>query len=441
VPKVLMIMKNSIIPAAIIVVAGMVVAATLREAREARDEIVVGPREAPTLTSRAELAKTVERMTARLRAQPGDGRAVVRLADALIRVQRVNNDGAAVVRAEQHLRSFLEREPNHYDAQRMLAAVLLSQHRFADAVRTAQRAQAADPQDPWNFGTIGDGLMELGDYDRAFEAFDRMGQIRPGPSSYARTAFAFELKGDLETALELMRRAAEGTTPNDPEAQAWHYAQAGSLLLQQGRLGDAKREFERAAAAFPDHPYAMSGLARLKIAEGDTAGALNIYRRLLERAPTPELAAAVGDLHSSMGAAADAERLYVLAEALEREGWASEEPQPQALARFLAERDRHIPEAVQLAEAAARARSDIFTMDALAWSYFKAGRLAEAAEAADEALRTGTRDARLLYHAAAIHAARGDRSTARRLLDRMPAPEITFDILAAPAARALKASL
>jgi hypothetical protein len=80
-------------------------------------------------------------------------------------------------------------------------------------------------------------------------------------------------------------------------------------------------------------------------------------------------------------------------------------------------------------------------MDALAWSYFKAGRLAEAAEAAGEALRTGTRDPRLLYHGAAIHAARGDRSAARRLLDRMPAPDVPFDILAAPAARALRASL
>ena len=80
------------------------------------------------------------------------------------------------------------------------------------------------------------------------------------------------------------------------------------------------------------------------------------------------------------GSASDAaaEPYYVEAERLEREGWASEEPQPQALARFLAERERKIPEAVRLAEEAAGQRRDIHTMDALAWAYFKAGRLSEA---------------------------------------------------------------
>jgi tetratricopeptide (TPR) repeat protein len=358
-----------------------------------------------------------------------------------MRLQRVGNDGAAVVRAEGHLRAFLARDPDHYDARRMLAAVLLSQHRFADAIRAAQQAQKLDPDDPWNYATLGDGLLELGDYDRAFAAFDRMGQIRPGPPSYARTAYAFELKGDLGSALEMMRRAAEGTTPNDPEALAWHSAQVGNLLLQQGRLGDAKREFERAAAVFPDHPYALTGFARLAIAEGDAARALAIYMRLLDRTPTPELAAAVGDLHQSIGAMADAERHYLLAERLEREGWASEEPQPQALARFLAERDRNIPDALRLAEQAATQRRDIFTMDALAWARFKAGRLEAARHAADAALRTGTRDARILYHGAAIYAACGDRAGARRLLDRILAPAVPFDILAAPAVRALRASL
>jgi tetratricopeptide (TPR) repeat protein len=435
-------MKNFFIPAAAIVVAGLVIAATVRDAREtAAAAPVTTPRAAPASTSRVELAHTVERLTARLELHPRDGRAVVRLADALIRLQRVNNDGAAAVRAESHLRKFLDREPGHYDAQRMLAAVLLSQHRFAEAVRAAQRAQAVDPQDPWNYATLGDGLLELGDYDRAFAAFDRLGQIRPGPASDARSAYAFELKGDLGTALELMRRAADGTTSSDPEAQAWHYAQVGNLLLQQGRLGDARREFERAAAVFPDHPYAWSGLARLRIAEGDATAALAIYRRLLERTPTPELAAAAGDLYVAGGNHDEAERHYVLAEALEREGWASEEPQPQALARFLSERNRKIPEAVRLAEQAARTRRDIFTMDALAWSYFKAGRIPEARTAADEAMRTGSRDARVLYHAAAIYAAAGDRGGALRLLDRAPAPGLTFDILAAPAARKLRADL
>jgi hypothetical protein len=64
-----------------------------------------------------------------------------------------------------------------------------------------------------------------------------------------------------------------------------------------------------------------------------------------------------------------------------------------------------VDEAVRLAESAAAERRDIFTEDALAWSYFKAGRLTDAASAIARAQRTGTRDRSIRDHAAAISSA------------------------------------
>ena len=418
----------------------MVAVATWRDARPQPQALrpAVSPID---LTTRDELQATVDRMEQRLAANPADGDAVVRLAQALIRLQRVNSDAAAVVRAEQRVRTFLAASPNHYEAQRILGPVLLSQHRFTDARREAERARAMDPRDAFNDGVIGDASLELGDYDHAFAAFDRMGQRRPGPSAYARVAYALELRGDLEGALDSMRMAADGTSAHDTEGQAWHYAQLGHLLLQRGRVGDAKREFERAAFTFAHHPYAMTGLARVKIAEADYPGALGGYQQLHARTPTPETAAMLGDLYARLGQAAAAERHYVEAERLERDGWAAEEPQPQALARFLAERGRKIPEAVALAEQAAGRRHDIHTMDALAWSYFQAGRLNEASIAADGATRTGTRDPRILYHAAAIKHASGDLPAARALIARLSAPDVQLDLLASDRARALLAEI
>jgi len=61
---------------------------------------------------------------------------------------------------------------------------------------------------------------------------------------------------------------------------------------------------------------------------------------------------------------------------------------------------------VAIAEKAAADRHDIFTHDALAWAYFKAGRTDAARRAIEQALRTGTRDADILAHAAAIRGAR-----------------------------------
>jgi hypothetical protein len=75
------------------------------------------------------------------------------------------------------------------------------------------------------------------------------------------------------------------------------------------------------------------------------------------------------------------------------------------LARFLAEHGRNLDEAVRLAEGEAAVRRDIFTEDALAWCYFKAGRVKEAAAAIERARRTGTKDKTILAHAAAIERA------------------------------------
>jgi tetratricopeptide (TPR) repeat protein len=405
-------MTNRVLfPVAAVVATAFMVVATIRDAQQTEASMVAAAA-APSLpssmpgTSRAELTSTVNTMTGRAAADPGNGSAVVSLAAALIRLQRVNNDGRAAITAEDHLRGFLARHPDHYEARRMLPAVLLSQHRFGDAIAEANKAMAVDPRDAWNYGTAGDGYMELGDYTRAFASFDRMGQLQPGPPAYARTAYALEIKGDLDGALEYMRRAAEGTSPNDAEAQAWHYAQIGELLQQLGRHGESRREFEHADATFPGHPLAINGLARIKMSDGDLAGARLMLQTQLAKTATPDLANAVGELSEALGEPNRAEQYYQMAEQIERGAWASGSKQPEVLARLLAERPGRTDEAVTLAEEAARLRTDIHTMDTLAWAYFKNGRLPEAQRAAAQALRTGTRNARILCHAAEIDAAR-----------------------------------
>jgi len=428
----LVIVKRALLPVSLILAIAFVVVATIRDARQtAAATALPSPATQLSGTSRPQLTRTVEEMTARIATAPKDGGAVIRLADALIRLQRVNNDGRAVITAEEHLRAFLKRDPSHYDAQRMLAAVLLSQHRFGEAIAQANKTSALDPRDAWNYGSIGDGYIELGDYERAFAAYDRMGQLQPGPPAYARTSHALEIKGDLAGALEYMQRAADGTWSNDPESQAWHYAQLGELHLQRGRLGDAKREFERAAATFPNHPLAMTGLAKVKIAVGDLQGARLTYQEQLARVPTPDLAATIGDLSHAIGDATSGEQYYQMAEQIERAAWGNGVAQPQALARFFADRNRKLSEAVTLAEDAAKTRTDIFTMDALAWAYFKAGRLQDARQASSQARRTGSKDARILYHAAEILAATGESGEALRVLSEIPAPEGIVDVLIA----------
>ena len=323
----------------------------------------------------------------------------------------------------------------------MLGAVYLAQHRFLAALEAGRKAQQMRPDDPWNYGVIGDAAIELGRYDEAFAAFDRMGSLKPTAAAYARIAYARELQGNLDGAVTAMRMAIEATSPQDPEGIAWAWSQLGALHLQKGEVDQAAAAYDRALFAFPRHPYARAGQARVAVARGDFDRGLAIYREQLAQAPTPELAAQIGDLLQRRGDVEGARAAWAEAERLELDGWKDESPQPAALARLLAERDLQPQEAVRLAREAARERDDIFTNDALAWSLYRTGALDEAWAASERARRTGTRDRRILFHAAAIAAARGDATTARTLATQALDGHPDFDLIAAPAARALLAEL
>jgi tetratricopeptide (TPR) repeat protein len=368
-------------------------------------------------TSRLDLDDAEAEARQRLAANAADAAAGIRVAEILLRKARIETDAGHAVEAEGVLRTVLTHEPAEYSALKLLGAVLLSQHRFAEAADVARRALTVNDRDAWNYGVLGDAFVELGRYDEAFAAFDSMVRLRPDAASYARVAYAHELQGRLNEALRHMQMATEATSAHDPESIAWHHAQVGSLLFQMGRDDDAARAFARADYVFPNHPYARSGLARVAAARGNYRHALELYRALMAEAPTPELAATIGDLLARLGDRQAAEAMYTEAESLEREGWKMEEPQPAALARMLAERGRKIDEAITLAEQAARARRDIFTMDALAWAYFQAGRIPEARAASLQAVRTGSADRRIRCHAKTIeHAANGSAVAAESSL-------------------------
>ena len=227
--------------------------------------------------------------------------------------------------------------------------------------------------------------------------------LRPTAGAYARTAYALELRGQLRAALRAMQLSTDATPPNDLEALAWHHAQLGDLYRQLGQVQEATFEFAWADHLFPGHPFAALGSARMKEVTGDRSGALHAYEAIMAHAPTPDVAERLGDLYMTLGRSDDAARQYALAET----GWRVDTPQPALLARFLAEHDRNLDEALRLAEDTAADRRDIFTEDALAWAYFKAGRLDDAVAALRRSLRTGTKDPTIRAHAAAIeHASR-----------------------------------
>src|SRR5262245_17667335 len=160
--------------AIIAAVAAMVAIANVRDVRRSRSAYTrpeaIGMRGART--SRDDLARRIAELRQRLDKQPGDVGAAVMLADVLMRQTRVTGNAGPAIEAEQALRRSLDGDIANYDANRMLAEVYLSQHRFKEAIVLAQKTRAARPYDPVNYGIIGDGHLELGEFDEAFDAFD-----------------------------------------------------------------------------------------------------------------------------------------------------------------------------------------------------------------------------------------------------------------------------
>lgn len=323
------------------------------------------------------------------------------LAAAYMQKARETSDFSFNALASESINQSLALENNNYDALKLRAKLELTYHRFAAALRTAHHAQTVrnDDHDVW--GQITDALVELGDYKGAVEAAQRMIDLRPDSSAYARVSYLRSLHGDTDGAIEAMSAAVKSANPNDPEAVAWCHVQLGNELLNAGKTEAAERQFDDALRFFPEHRLAIEGKGRARMAAGDLHGAVAIYEREQTKNASADIAAVLGDLYTQLGNAVSARREYQRFEDLERENAALEQSWRHMI-NFWLDHDQNPAEALTLATREYETRKDIFTCDTLAWALFKNGKAQEAETIINEALRTGTKDARINHHASVI---------------------------------------
>lgn len=370
---------------------------------------------------------------------PSDARGHNLLAAAYMQKARESEDYAVNAKAAEALESSLRIAPDNYDGLKLRAKLLLTYHRFEEALAIARRVEGMNPRDHDNYGALTDAFVELGDYPAAVESAQKMVDLRPETSSYARISYLRWLHGDNKGSIEAMKLATQSASPQDPERVAWCHVQLGEALLNSNQSAEAEREFDRALFFFPDYGAALSAKARARIASGDFEGAVEIYRREYERGPSADTALALGDLSTKLGRLDEASKHYAAFESLERENAVAENDMHH-LVVYWTDHDKNLDEALALAKKERERRKDIFTCDNLAWALFKKGQLVEAKAMIGEALRLGTRDARLLYHAGMINVALGDRERGLKYLRESLAINPSFDVLQAEVARRTLAS-
>jgi tetratricopeptide (TPR) repeat protein len=269
--------------------------------------------------------------------------------------------------------------------------------------------------------------MELGRYDDAARATERMERLRPGLSAHARVAALRAVAGDRRGAVAALEAALATADRADAEERAWLFTYLGHEHWALGELAAARVAYEAALRAFPDYHLVLPGLARVRAASGDAAGAIELYERALTLAPTPSVAGALGDLYAAGGDPARARATYDFAMYMGRVATARGRTLGRELATFLVDHDRDLAEAEGLAAADAVRRHDVYTDDALAWALAANGRLVEAKRAMSRALRLGTEEAGFDFHAGMIAVRLGRTRTGARRLRRALALNPYFD--------------
>ena len=306
-------------------------------------------------------------------------------ATAALAATRGSADPRLYARAEAQLAALRAAAPGHPRLAALEAWMEMSRHRFAAALDHCEDALQTDPAEPIALALRADALTELGRYDEALAATQRLLDRAAPLVGLPRASHLRFLFGDTDGAVALAERALALAPPGHPE-HAWLSGDLATLRVQQGR---ARAAIDLLEALPPRTPRERAWLARALLAAGDTEGAAGQWRLAHAVEPLPEYALALWKLSRARGDRREETRMARLLDGQAR---------LDALQGGLGNRDfiEYQARAGRLADAEALARAewqrrpDVYSDAQLAWVLGLAGQSAEAERYARRAQRLGT---------------------------------------------------
>jgi tetratricopeptide (TPR) repeat protein len=391
--------------------------------------------------------RLIQSLQLRVRMYPQDPAGYDGLGAAYIQKGRETGDAAYYELAKQALGKSLELDsddPAAAPATTHMALVYMAEHRFEDALTWAQNALALGSGDLSGWAIVVDALTDMGEYEKALAYCSRLA----GPSDPrdprrgliyerdTRLSYLRFVSGDTKEAIELMRAAigAAITSRMPRENIAWSQYQLGEEYYKTGDLKGAEAAYQDALATYPGYYRALAGMGAVREAQRRFSEAIALYQEAVAVVPYPIYVAALGDVYSKLGRPQQAKTQFDLVEFIGRLSDINKVLYNRELALFYADHDMKLSAALELARRELEVRRDIYTWDTLAWALYKNGRAQEAREAIVRALRPGTRDAMLFFHAGMIYDRLGETEKAKDYLGRALAANPHFHIFYAEVA-------
>ncbi len=396
------------------------------------------PPAAPLPEDQEMVAGTIRFLEDRVKGDPEDFIAYNKLCGYYMLRLRETGDVKYLELAERGARASLAAIPAEQNPGGLAALTRaeFTAHNFAAAREHATQLTKFEPRKGYPYELLGDALLELGDYEQAEAAFAQLEKLNGSHSISVllRRGRMNLLRGRFDDARAYFQFAltlALDQVPIDRETVAWCRWQLGEVAFARGDYRGAEQAARDALVTFPGYYRAVASLGRARAAQGDLQDAIAQYEQVTKRLPDPIYVAALGDLYKLTGREREAATQYALVEQIARLGALNGALYNRQLALFYADHDLKPAEAYEQATREYQARHDIYGADAVAWTALKAGKHAEAQAMIKEALKLGTQDAKLFYHAGLIARATGDKAAAADYLKRAHALNPQFDPLQA----------
>lgn len=316
------------------------------------------------------------------------------LAQAALLRAASSADPKDAVLAHELVQRAMDRRPDDARSWVLKAWDEMSGHRFAAALQSVRRAHGLGPASVMSLGLEGDALVELGRYDEALATVQRMLDLDPALPALARAAHLRFLHGDTEGAIALLRDVpvvARAAAPERSKVQL----QLAELYLHSEDFVAAQSSAQQAAALHPDRTEPLAMQARIAAAQADHTAALGLYLRAQQMHPSPEYALGAWRAARAAGDSATQRRQEGLLEGMAKLDAARGGLYRRVFIEFLGEQPGQLPEAQRLASIEVGERPDVYSHAWLAWALLRGGRAQAAVPHRAQALRLGTRDAKL----------------------------------------------
>ncbi|HKT82020.1 MAG TPA: tetratricopeptide repeat protein [Vicinamibacterales bacterium] len=177
-------------------------------------------------------------------------------------------------------------------------AAALSANKPDEAIAKFTEATTASPTCSDCYANLGTAYMQKKDYDNAEKAFLKSNEIKPNATSYTGLASVYTAQKKLDQAATAMSKATELSAAAPGGAAGGGNADAlfnqGVTLWNAGKIDEAKKQFQAAVAADPNHAEAHYQLGMALVNEGNLAGAKTEWETYLKLSPQGSHAAEVG---------------------------------------------------------------------------------------------------------------------------------------------------